>query len=359
LGSFVSISCAATIVARLTAAGILRQLAGMRVFTRHVVIAGSGEQARRLIKALNASRPRFISVLGVFGDTPKDTWEGGDRYPLLGNFDDLVAYARDHDVDDIIVSLPWSADGQISTLIGHLRQLPVNVYLGSDLIGFQLPFRSPPDHFGELPVVEVMGRPLAGWGAFQKAALDYVMGPIIAGFLLPVMILVAIAIKLDSRGPVLFRQKRYGFANRAFYIYKFRTMRHDPSPQGRTLQATRNDPRVTRVGRFLRRTSLDELPQLFNVLNGTMSLVGPRPHATDHDESFSQLVRGYFARQRVRPGITGWAQVNGFRGEMKSLADIEARVRYDIEYVENWSLLFDLRILIRTGLICLTGRNAY
>ena len=125
------------------------------------------------------------------------------------------------------------------------------------------------------------------------------------------------------------------------------------------MQATRDDPRVTRVGRFLRRTSLDELPQLFNVLNGTMSLVGPRPHATDHDESFSQVVREYFSRQRVRPGITGWAQVNGFRGETKSVEDIEARVRHDIEYVENWSLLFDLKILVRTFLICLTGRNAY
>jgi putative colanic acid biosynthesis UDP-glucose lipid carrier transferase len=136
-------------------------------------------------------------------------------------------------------------------------------------------------------------------------------------------------------------------------------MRHVEIPEDRTLQATRNDPRVTRVGRFLRRTSLDELPQLFNVLNGTMSLVGPRPHANDHNEIYSRMVMGYFVRHRVKPGITGWAQVNGFRGETKTLEDIKARVQHDIYYVENWSLLFDLKILLRTALICLTGRNAY
>src|SRR5262249_38732277 len=155
--------------------------------------------------------------------------------------------------------------------------------------------------------------------------------------------IIALVVRLDSRGPVLFRQQRYGFVNRVFYIYKFRTMRFDPTPESKTVQATRGDPRVTRVGRILRRTSLDELPQLFNVLNGTMSLVGPRPPATDHDETFSQMIRGYFARHRVKPGITGWAQVNGFRGETKSLEDIEMRVKHDIEYAENWSLTFDLK----------------
>ena len=193
LGSFIAASCAVTILFRILFAAILRHLAGTRVFTRHVVIAGSGEQARRLTASLDASRPRFISVLGVFGDTSKEAWKRGDRYPVLGDFDDLITYVRDHKIDDVIVALPWSADEQIARLTNKLRQLPVNVYLGSDLIGFQLPFRSPPDHFGELPVVEVVGRPLAGWGSFQKAALDGIVGPIAICIMLPVMILIAIA----------------------------------------------------------------------------------------------------------------------------------------------------------------------
>jgi putative colanic acid biosynthesis UDP-glucose lipid carrier transferase len=170
---------------------------------------------------------------------------------------------------------------------------------------------------------------------------------------------VAIAIKLESKGPVIFRQQRYGFVNKIFWIYKFRTMTHRTDAERITVQATRNDVRITRFGRLLRRLSIDELPQLLNVLNGTMSLVGPRPHAIDHNEAYSQLIRGYFARHRVKPGLTGWAQVNGYRGETRTLEDMEARVRYDIYYVENWSVLFDLKILAMTLVVCLTGRNAY
>jgi putative colanic acid biosynthesis UDP-glucose lipid carrier transferase len=177
--------------------------------------------------------------------------------------------------------------------------------------------------------------------------------------LLPLMILVWIAIKLESKGPALFRQQRYGFVNRTFDIYKFRTMKYSDVPETNIVQAKKNDPRITRMGRILRRLSLDELPQIFNVLNGTMSLVGPRPHAVQHNEEYARIIRGYFARHRVKPGMTGWAQVKGFRGETKTVEDMEARVQYDIYYVENWSLLLDLKILAMTAVICLTGRNAY
>jgi putative colanic acid biosynthesis UDP-glucose lipid carrier transferase len=172
------------------------------------------------------------------------------------------------------------------------------------------------------------------------------------------MLIIAIAIKLESRGPIFFCQKRAGFLNQPFIICKFRTMVHEPSSSD-TKQATRGDPRVTRVGRFLRRTSLDELPNLFNVLNGTMSLVGPRPHALDHGQAFSEIVTDYFVRHRFKPGMTGWAQVNGLRGETDTPDKIETRVQYDIYYAENWSLWFDWKILMMTVLICLTGRNAY
>src|SRR5262249_38718482 len=223
---------------------------------------------------------------GVFAQDKGALSPASNRYPVLGTFTDLVSFARHHKVDDVVIALPWSADEEITSLVNMLRELPVHVYLGSDLVGFRLPFRAAPDHFGGLPLVEVMGHPLAGWGAVQKAALDYGLGIILTLLFAPLMVLIALAIKLDSPGPVLFRQNRYGFVNRIFQINKFRTMRHSEVVEGRTQQATRDDPRVTRLGRFLRRTSLDELPQLLNVLNGTMSLVGPRPHANDHNEIY-------------------------------------------------------------------------
>jgi Undecaprenyl-phosphate glucose phosphotransferase len=359
VGSFAIAACLVTFGFRLGIGHVVKRLADVRVFTRNAVVVGIGEQAKILLDHLDKFPSRFISVLGVFADQPVQDATGLGRFPILGNLDDVASFARQHAIDDVLIALPWSADQQISTLVGKLRELPVNVYLSTDLVGFRLSFRPPPDHFGDIPLVEVMGRPLAGWGAVRKTMLDYGLGSILAVTLLPVMALVAVAVKLDSRGPVLFRQKRYGFGNQVFDIYKFRTMRDAPECSGRTVQATRDDPRITRLGRFLRSMSIDELPQLFNVLNGTMSLVGPRPHAIDHNEEYAKSIRGYFARHRVKPGLTGWAQVNGLRGETKTVEAMEARVRHDIYYVENWSLLFDVQILAMTAIICLTRRNAY
>lgn len=359
IGSFALGASAALLLFRVFASLILGRLADRRVFSRNVVIVGGGEQARKLLAYIDQSKPRFISVLGLFIGCPEDKAHDLARYPTLGGIYDLPSYIRKRDVDDVIISLPWSEDEQITEIVTALRELPVNVYLGADLIGFRFPLRPPPDHFGEMALVEVMGRPLAGWGGVQKAVLDYGLGIILTCLMLPLMILIVFAIRLETRGPALFRQQRYGFVNRIFDIYKFRTMKHVATPETKVIQATRGDPRVTRLGRLLRRLSLDELPQLFNVLNGTMSLVGPRPHAVEHNEEYARTIRGYFARHRVKPGLTGWAQVNGFRGETKSLDEMEARVRHDIYYVENWSLLFDLKILAMTFVICLTGRNAY
>ena len=359
VGSFALSACAGTIIFRIVAATILGRLADRQVFSRNVVIVGAGEQMARLLESIDQSRPRFISVLGIFVTTSRDNADNLSRFATLGTLDDLPSYIRSNDVDDVIISLPWAADDEISALMNQLRELPVNVYLATDLIGFRLPFRPAPDHFDKLPLVEIMGRPLAGWGGLQKAAVDYVLGILLTIAFLPLLILIVVAIRLESEGPAIFRQKRYGFVNRVFEIYKFRTMKYTETPEQKIVQATRNDPRITNIGRVLRRLSLDELPQLFNVLNGTMSLVGPRPHAVEHNEEYARLIRGYFARHRVKPGMTGWAQVNGFRGETKSVADMEARVQQDIYYVENWSLLLDFKILMMTLVICLTGRNAY
>jgi Undecaprenyl-phosphate glucose phosphotransferase len=360
IGSFVFGACAATLGVHLCTAIVMRQMGNALLFTRHVVVAGEGNQVRVLLAHLEKFPSRFVTVLGLFADRSSDHKTEFGRFSVLGQLDEVQNFVRANAVDDVILALPWSSDQQISTLLDRLRDLPVNVYLSADLVGFRLAFRQPPDHFGDVPLVEIMGRPLAGWGEVRKAVLDYGLGSVLTLLLLPVMALIAIAIKLDSRGPVLFSQERYGFVNRVFIINKFRSMRHEQTPApAKTVQATRTDPRVTRVGRFLRRTSLDELPQLFNVLNGTMSLVGPRPHTIDHNQEYSRMIRGYFARHRVKPGITGWAQVNGLRGETKALDAMEARIRFDIYYVENWSLLFDLQILARTPLVLLSRRNAY
>jgi putative colanic acid biosysnthesis UDP-glucose lipid carrier transferase len=358
IGSFAVAAFLGTLVVRLVAARVLRLVAGRQVFTRNVVICGCDPQATQLLRHMQRVRPQFVSLIGLFTDAESVKSQCG-QLPILGGLDEVAAYARENDVDDIIVALPWSADEQIAALVAKLRELPVNVYLGADLIGFSLALRPPPDHFGNLPIMEIMGRPLSGWGALLKSIEDYALGFFLAVALTPLMLLIAIAIKVDSPGPVLFRQKRYGFVNKSFHILKFRTMKHVPESESKTEQATRNDPRVTRVGWYLRRWSLDELPQIFNVLNGTMSLVGPRPHAIDHNEEYARKIRGYFARHRVKPGITGWAQVNGLRGQTETDEKMERRVQYDISYVENWSLLFDLRILAMTGVALLSGRNAY
>jgi Undecaprenyl-phosphate glucose phosphotransferase len=356
-GTFALSCCALALFLRLVSSFIVGKLVDRRVLLRHMIVVGSGEQVCRFLTHMELAKPRFVSLLGIFTDRPESLKE--IRSPVLGDYNDLSSFVRFNDVDDVVISLPWSDENEVIRITNMLRELPVNVYMGADLIGFRLQFRPPPGHFEQLPLLEVLGRPLAGWGGFQKAVMDHILAACLIVALSPLLVLIAIAIRIESKGPVLFRQARHGFANRTFEIYKFRTMVHAEASEGVTKQATRDDPRITPLGKILRRFSLDELPQLFNVLNGTMSLVGPRPHAIDHNEGYAQMIRGYFARHRVKPGITGWAQVNGFRGETKTVDLMEARVKYDVFYVENWSLLFDLRILAKTLIICITGRNAY
>jgi Undecaprenyl-phosphate glucose phosphotransferase len=208
-------------------------------------------------------------------------------------------------------------------------------------------------------MLNVFEKPLAGWNYIVKSMEDRVLAAAILVVILPVLLVLCALIKLDSRGPVLFRQKRYGLNGEVIEVFKFRTMYVDHCEDQLVVQATRDDPRATRIGRILRRTSLDELPQFINVLMGTMSIVGPRPHAVAHDEQYARLIEDYPARQRVKPGITGWAQVNGLRGETETLEKMEQRVRYDLYYIDNWSLLLDLRIILRTALIASRDSFAY
>lgn len=357
MASFALAACATTLSLRIGIGELVRMLADRQMFARRVVIIGAGEQAHRLLERISSTSSQFIALQGIFGDDQSASTLDG--VPIIGPIDQALEFVRREQVDDVFIALPWSADEALLRLIRRLRELPTNVYLSSDLIGFRTTFREPPSHFGELPLFEIMGKPLSDWDRVAKTVEDYVLASIGTVLLIPVFALIALAVKLESPGPALFRQTRLGFNNEKFEIYKFRTMYHERSTAEKTIQAQRNDPRITRLGRWLRRTSLDELPQFLNVLNGTMSLVGPRPHAVDHNEEFAQQIRGYFARHRVKPGITGWAQVKGLRGETDTVEKMEARVAADIYYTENWSLLLDVQILARTVVICLIGKNAY
>jgi putative colanic acid biosysnthesis UDP-glucose lipid carrier transferase len=353
VGSYLLSSTVALIFARWLISYILAQLGKKSIIARNVAILGNGEQVDELLNFTKNRQRAFVNVVGVFG-----SGSNSDE-TLQSDVDRLMNFARTDQVDDVIVAMPWAKTTEVAQVMEQLRELPVNVFLATDLVGFRLPMRTPPNYFESLPVYLVSGRPLTGWDLVLKAVEDYVLSTLLLVFMSPLLIIVAILVKLDSPGPVFFKQKRLGFNNKEFYIYKFRSMVYAPQTEGKTVQAVKDDRRVTRVGKILRKTSIDEIPQLFNVLNGTMSIVGPRPHAIDHNEEYSQKIRGYFSRHRVKPGLTGLAQVKGFRGLTDTVEKMENRVKYDVEYADNWSLLLDLQIIAKTPLAVIAATNAH
>ena len=265
-------------------------------------------------------------------------------------------------VDHVFVALPWSARKRLAAVIEQLALMPVRISLVPESLGFDFPVRAI-KYINKAPTLVVLERPLTGWSHLFKWIEDRLVSAGVLIFVSPLFLLLAIAIKLDSRGPVFFKQKRYGFNNNQFEVWKFRTMYIGESDSNAPMrQATQDDPRVTRLGRFLRKSSLDELPQFINVFLGDMSIVGPRPHAVVHTYQGQQLediIDSYVARQRVKPGITGWAQVNGWRGETDTVEKIKKRVEFDLYYIENWSILFDLWIIVKTISVIFQDDNAY
>jgi Undecaprenyl-phosphate glucose phosphotransferase len=347
-------------IARLCAYYCIHRWAKAGLLTRNIAILGAGEHGRRLVQEIQRLDEPWNTVVGVFDDRSTRTLTGTVGYSVMGTVEDLCSFERDNRVDEIIVSLPWRAHDRLLGIIERIRELPVRVRIGPDFIGFRLSrrgFRC--STFCGAPTLEVVAKPITGWDFVVKLLEDKMIASLLIVLFLPLMALIAALIKLDSRGPVLFRQNRYGFNNQVFPMLKFRTMYHHPGAEQDVPQAQRDDPRVTRTGRWLRRTSLDELPQLFNVIQGTMSLVGPRPHAVPHNEQYAAIIHGYYARHRTKPGVTGWAQVKGFRGETEIPEKMKTRVELDIYYVEHWSLLFDLQILAMTPFAVFTRRNAY
>ncbi|MGE5794143.1 MAG: undecaprenyl-phosphate glucose phosphotransferase, partial [Bacteroidota bacterium] len=270
----------------------------------------------------------------------------------------LADYARSHRVDVIYIALPMASQPRILKLLEDLRDTTASIYFVPDIFVSDL-IQARVDSIGGLPVVAVCETPFYGFNGLAKRLSDIVLASLILALLAPLMAVIAAGVKLSSPGPALFKQRRYGVDGRKIVIYKFRTM--TVAEDGDVVrQATRNDSRVTRFGAFLRRTSLDELPQFINVLQGRMSVVGPRPHAVAHNEMYRKLIRGYMIRHKVRPGITGLAQVNGYRGETETVEKMKLRIEHDLAYLRNWSLRLDLAIILRTAIIVLAGdRHAY
>lgn len=365
---WLAISWSLIVAGRLAARAFYRVKTAAGLFTTNVAVFGSGRIAMRLHDhlALNSSD---IALVGVYDDRQLPRAQEGSASRRRGGLEDLIADGRTGLVDQIIIALPAAADRRIHEVARKLEQLPVSVHvcthIASDLVDAGTRAHKV-SSLGPVGLIDVKRKPLADWGMILKNAQDYVLGCLFLLLGLPVFAFIALAIKLDDGGPILFRQKRRGLNRRPIEVLKFRTMRVAPvvPPQAgaetsEVKQATKDDPRVTRVGRFLRRSSLDELPQLVNVLRGEMSLVGPRPHAIVHDEYYGELLERYANRQQVKPGMTGWAQINGFRGETETPEKMRLRVEHDLHYIDNWSLMLDLRIIAATPLFGFTHKNAY
>jgi Undecaprenyl-phosphate glucose phosphotransferase len=328
---------------------------------RKVVVIGAGETGSRIVQTLQDS-PQHYAVLGIFDDRQDRVPPHLHGVPVLGTIQDLQTFARSELPDEIIVTLPIASSNRLSTVFRSLTMLPVDLRLTCETIapGFRLRNVS---YIGATPVLDIFHRPLKDWGGVYKWLEDKILSSIILLLLSPVLLVIALLIKLDSPGPVFFKQDRYGFNNRVIKVLKFRSMYVDRSDVTGAQQTVRGDRRVTRVGRVLRSFSLDELPQLINVLRGDMSLVGPRAHAVAMkigEKLYNDTVDEYFARHRVRPGLTGLAQINGFRGEISGVESARKRVEHDLEYIDNWSIWLDLEIIVKSVVVVLfTRENAY
>lgn len=331
-------------------------------FARNVVIVGAGQEGQRLIAKLRALRDTSIAVRGIFDDRESGIPDSIQGVPVLGTTDALLRYVHQHPVEEAIIALPLEEERQLGVVFDKLKGIAIDLRLSVEPIAEKFQIRGM-SYVSDVPVFEIADRPLKSWKAAVKRIEDVLLASLLLFLVGPLMGLTALLIKLDSQGPVFFIQLRFGFNNRLIRVLKFRTMyidRGDPSGAQRTVQ---NDPRITRIGRILRCLSIDELPQLINILRGEMSLIGPRAHAVAMkagDRLYCDAVERYLHRHRVKPGLTGWAQVNGLRGEIDTVRKAQARVEHDLYYIEHWSFWLDMKILLKTAFIIIMRRdNAY
>ncbi|WP_082766243.1 undecaprenyl-phosphate glucose phosphotransferase [Paramesorhizobium deserti] len=350
------------VVLRFVIARKIRGWARNGTMERRAVIVGGGKNAEELIRSLEQQPDNDIRICGIFDD--RDNRRSPPivaGYPKLGNVSELIEFARIAHIDMLIVSLPITAEARVLSMLKKLWVLPVDIRLSAHTNHLRFRPRAY-SYIGAVPMLDIFDKPINDWDSVAKRAFDIVFSLIGIIVFSPIMLLTALAIKLESKGPVIFKQQRHGFNNEIIKVWKFRSMYIEQCDPTAKMAVTKNDPRVTKVGRFIRKTSIDELPQFFNSLMGTLSLVGPRPHAIaahSHNVLYNEVVDGYFARHKVKPGVTGWAQINGWRGEIDNAEKIKMRTEFDLYYIENWSLWFDLKILFLTPIRLLNTDNAY
>jgi Undecaprenyl-phosphate glucose phosphotransferase len=362
LGHWAASSIILVLAFRGLARETLRAMSRAGAFDTRIAIYGSGVLASRIADHV-ATKNNDLRLVGIFDDRTGARGQVAQDQQLPrvdGSFDALMRRGRKGEIDQIIIALPQSAEHRTAELARRLEQLPVSLHVVTHVASDYIQKNSTHkvSSLGPIGLLDIKKKPLSDWGRHVKSAEDFVLAALILVLILPVLALVALAVKLDSPGPVLFRQRRHGLNRRVIEVLKFRTMRVMENGNVVT-QATKDDPRVTRVGAFLRRTSLDELPQFINVLRGEMSVIGPRPHALVHDDLYGDMLEHYANRHKVKPGITGWAQVNGFRGPTETADKMRARVDHDLAYIDNWSLWLDLKILAMTVVGGFSGKNAF
>ncbi len=324
--------------------------------TRTLAFAGAGALAQKMSDMVEAAPWLGLRVVGVYDDREPESHSPGDL-PLKGKLSNLVEDSRTGKVDYVYITLPMQHEKSISQLITGLADTTASVYVVPDFYVFDL-LQARWLNLNGFPIVGVFESPFLGVDGLLKRAEDLVLGSLILLLIAPLMLLIALGVKLTSPGPVIFKQRRYGLNGEVIDVWKFRSMSVCENG-AQVVQARKNDPRVTRFGAFLRSTSLDELPQFINVLQGGMSIVGPRPHAVSHNEQYRRLIYGYMLRHKVKPGITGWAQVNGWRGETDTLEKMQRRVDHDLTYVRNWSFWLDIKIVLMTIIKGFSGKNVY
>ncbi|MEW5838454.1 MAG: undecaprenyl-phosphate glucose phosphotransferase [Pseudomonadota bacterium] len=324
---------------------------------KRVILVGYSEVTRELIRRINSATWTGFDVVAVFDDqaTESNSIEG---VPLSRDLAEIENHIKNKLIAEVWITLPLRDEARVRHVLHLLRHSTVNVRYVPDIFAFRLINHGVSEIAG-MPMLDLSTTPMTGVNLWIKAIEDRVLAALILLGISPLLMVIALAVKLSSPGPILFKQKRHGWDGREITVYKFRSMVNHQENSGRVTQACKGDPRITPVGAFLRRTSLDELPQFLNVLQGRMSIVGPRPHAIAHNEQYKELIDDYMQRHKVKPGITGWAQINGYRGETDTLEKMQKRIEYDLYYIEHWSLWFDLKIIILTIFKGFIHKNAY
>jgi putative colanic acid biosynthesis UDP-glucose lipid carrier transferase len=336
---------------------VLRWKASQPQARRTAIIIGASALSVKVARALRDGKDKGVDFRGYFDDRQDDRVHAEAQGHMLGTLTQASEYIRSHGVREVYITLPLGSQPRIVQLLEQIQGTTASLFFVPDVFGISI-IQGRLQDINGVPVVGICETPFTGTNELVKRISDVVISLLILVLISPILLLVAIGVKLSSPGPVIFKQRRNGLDGEEIIVYKFRSMRAQDDGQV-VKQATKGDSRITAFGAFIRRTSLDELPQFINVLQGRMSIVGPRPHAVAHNEEYRKLIKAYMVRHKVKPGITGWAQVNGLRGETDTVDKMKARVEYDLEYLRNWSLALDLQIIVRTVRLVVFDRHAY